>query len=227
MRATRRVGPLSLLACCLLPVVGAFAVTTPRVGLITLAADVLALGWLVRDPVGTARRFAVGLVAAGTLALTTWLYAGRDLDLSAAAALRVLCIVAPAAMLSPLIRPSELGDHLAQRLHLPGRAVAGGVAALQRLDQLGEQWRQVQHARRARGIGTDGGPVRRFRALGGGAFALFVGAMRSTGQLAMAMDARGFAAADRRTWAMPAPWLPGDWLLLAIGIALATLPWLL
>ena len=74
---------------------------------------------------------------------------------------------------------------------------------------------------------SDGGPVRRFRALGGGAFALFVGAMRSTGQLAMAMDARGFAAADRRTWAMPAPWLPGDWLLLAIGIALATLPWLL
>ena len=122
------VGPLSLLAACLLPVAGAFAVTTPPIGLITLAADVLAFGWLVLDPLATMLRVAVGLVAAATLASSTWLYAGHDLDRSAAAALRILCIVVPAAMLSPLIRPSELGDHLAQRLRLPARPVAGAVA---------------------------------------------------------------------------------------------------
>jgi len=78
---TRRaaVGPLSLLAGCLLPVVGAFAVTTPRVGLVTLAVDVLALGWQMVDPRGTALRCLVGLVAAATLSLSTWLYAGHDL----------------------------------------------------------------------------------------------------------------------------------------------------
>lgn len=227
MTGPRFVGPLSLLACCLLPVAGAFAVTTPQIGAITLVADVLLLGWLVRDPRGTALRILVGLVAALTLALSTWLYAGHDLASAGAAALRILCIVVPAAMLSPSIRPSELGDHLAQRLHLPARAVVGAVAALQRVAGLGEQWHQIQQARRARGIGIDGGPVRRARALVGTAFALLVSAMRQTGALAMAMDARGFATARRRTWAMPAPWQPADWLVLLIGLALAAFPHLL
>lgn len=222
-----RTGPLSLLACCLLPVVGAFAVTTPRVGAITFAADLLALGWLIRDPRSTAARLAVGLVGAGTLALSTWLYAGHDLDKTAAAALRILAIVVPAAIVSPLISPSALGDHLAQRLHLPARPVAGAVASVQRVGQLHLQWQQIQQARRARGLGADGGPLRTTRALGGSAFALLVGAMRHTGELAMAMDARGFATAERRTWALPAPWRAGDWLVLAIGLALAVLPHLL
>lgn len=222
-----QVGPLSLLAGCLFPVVGAFAVTTPRVGLFTLAAEVGALGWLMRDPRGTGLRCLVGMVAALTLSISTWLYAGHDLDKTAAAALRILCIVVPAAILSPSIRPSRLGDHLAQRVRLPARPVAGGVAALQRVESLGEQWRQITQARRARGIGVDGGPVRRARGLTGGAFALLVAAMRQTGQLALAMDARGFATAQRRTWAEPAPWRPGDWLLLTLALALAALPHLL
>ena len=221
------VGPLSLLAGCLLPVLGAFAVDTPRIGLVMLSAEVLTLGWLIRDPRGTALRCAVGLVAAVTLALTTWLYAGQDPALTAAAALRILCIVVPAAILSPLIRPSELGDHLAQRLRLPARPVAGAVAALQRVDSLGEQWRQILQARRARGIGIDGGPARRAKGLAGSAFALLVSAMRQTGQLALAMDSRGFATAQNRTWARPAPWRIGDWLLLTIALLLALLPHLL
>ncbi|MGI8700385.1 MAG: energy-coupling factor transporter transmembrane component T family protein [Nocardioidaceae bacterium] len=222
-----RIGPLSMLACCLLPVAGAFAVTTTRVGAITLAADLLALGWLVRDPRATAARMAVGLVGALTLALSTWLYAGQDADRTAAAALRVLCIVVPAAIVSPLIGPSALGDHLAQRLRLPARPVAAAVAAMQRVGQLSQQWQQIQHARRARGLGSDGGPIRKVQALSGSAFALLVGSMRHTGQLAMAMDARGFATAQRRTWALAAPWRAGDWLLLSVSVALAALPWLL
>jgi energy-coupling factor transporter transmembrane protein EcfT len=227
MSASTPVGPLSMLAGCLLPVAGAFAVTTARVGLITLLADLLALGWLVRDPRGTALRCLAGMVAAVTLALSTWLYAGHDIDKTAAAALRILCIVVPAAILSPSIRPSALGDHLAQRLRLPGRPVAGAVAALQRVESLGAQWRQILQARRARGIGIDGGPVRRVRGLGGSAFALLVSAMRETGQLALAMDARGFATAGDRTWAEPAPWRWGDTLLLLIALCLALLPHLL
>lgn len=222
-----RIGPLSLLACCLLPVAGAFAVTTPRTGLITLAADVAALGWLLRMPRASAARATVALVGALTLALSTWLYAGHDAGLTAAAALRILCIAVPAAIVSPLISPNALGDHLAQRLHLPGRAVAGAVAALQRLGSLSDQWRQIQQARRARGLGPDGSPLRKARALGGSAFALLVSSMRATGQLAMAMDARGFATVERRTWAEPAPWHREDWIVLTIAVILAALPWLL
>lgn len=227
MTSTARIGPLSLLACCLLPVAGAFAVTTPRIGAVTLAADVVALGWLVRDVRATATRVGIGLVGGLSLALSTWLYAGQDAGRTVAAALRILCIVVPAAIASPRIVTSELGDHLAQRLHLPARPVTAAVAALQRVGQLGQQWEQIQHARRARGLGLDGGPVRRMRALGGSAFALLVGSMRHTSQLAMAMDARGFATAQRRTWAMPAPWHWRDTLLLTIALALATLPHLL
>jgi energy-coupling factor transporter transmembrane protein EcfT len=218
------IGPLALLAGCLLPVAGAFAVTTPGIGWELLAGEIVAFGWLVRDPRSTAARLVVGAVAALTIALSTWLYAGHDASRTLAAALRILCIVVPAALLSPMIRPDQLGDHLAQRLHLPARPVAASVAALQRVELLGDQWRQVLAARRTRGYGVDGGPVRRVRALAGAAFALLVSAMRHTGLLALAMDARGFATAQRRTWAGPAPWGRLDSLVLIAAVALAVLP---
>jgi energy-coupling factor transporter transmembrane protein EcfT len=220
-------GPLSLLAGCLLPVAGALAVTSARIGAIVLAAQLLAFGGLARDLSASSRRLALGAVAALSLLVSTWLYGGHSADAAAAAALRVLAIVTPAALLTPLIGPSELGDHLAQRLHLPARTVVASVAALQRLDSLGRQWQQVQRARRARGYGVDGGPIRRLHALAASTFALLVVAMRQTGQLAVAMDARGFATASDRTWAQPAPWRPVDSVVLLTASVLAVFPWLL
>lgn len=220
-------GPLSLLAASLLPVVGAFAIDSARNGTVAVGVELAALGWLVRDVRLTLARASFGLVAASGIALTTWLYGGQDLEQTATAATRILYLVLPSALAMPLVEPSALGDHLAQRMHLPARLVVAAVAALQRIDALAEQWRQVQRARRSRGLGMDGGPVRRLRASGGGAFALLVLAMREAGHLSMAMDARGFAAAHRRTWAEPAPWTATDSLLLAVATCLAALPWLL
>jgi energy-coupling factor transporter transmembrane protein EcfT len=100
------------------------------------------------------------------------------------------------------------------------------VAALQRLEHLIDQWTQIQQARRARGVGADGNPVRWVAAMSGGAFALFVGAMRSSAQLAVAMDARGFATAQGRTWAEPAPWRFPDTIVVVLSIGLAVIPWL-
>ena len=51
----------------------------------------------------------------------------------AGAALRIAYIVLPGAMLTPSIGSSALGDHLAQRLRLPARAVVASSAALERL----------------------------------------------------------------------------------------------
>jgi energy-coupling factor transporter transmembrane protein EcfT len=220
-------GPLSILAACLLPVAGALAVSTVTVGLVVLGAQLLVFGGLARDLPATGRRLLIGAVAAVSIMVSTWLYGGHHESASLAAALRVLTIVTPAALLSPRIGPSELGDHLGQRLHLPARAVVAAVAALQRLDSIGTQRQQVHRARRARGLGSDGGPGRRVRGSAGGAFALLVVSMRHTGQLATAMDARGFEDAGERTWAEPAPWLPGDWLLASVALASAVLPWLL
>ena len=187
----------------------------------------IALGWLVIDPRGSLMRFAFGALAAVSIMLSTWLYGGRDLDESLGAAFRILYIVVPGALLGPRIRPSELGDHLAQRLHLRPRVVVAAVVALQRLDSIGAQWRQIQWARRARGLGLDGGLGRRLRGSAESALAMLVASMRHTGSVSLAMDARGFADAHQRTWAEPAPWRIGDSAVLMIAVALAALPWLL
>ncbi|MGI8887479.1 MAG: energy-coupling factor transporter transmembrane component T family protein [Nocardioidaceae bacterium] len=218
-------GPLSLLAACLLPVIGAVTISSAQLGLEAMAIEVLAVGWLTRNVRASLRLLTFGLLAAGSIALSTYLYGGREWDEAAGAASRILYMGIPTALLTPRIRPAELGDHLAQRMHLPARAVVAAVAALLRINAIGEQWRQVQWARRARGLGLDGSPVRRMRGSAASAFALLVVTMRHTGMTSVAMDARGFATAQHRTWAGPAPWRAGDWLVLGIGIALAVLPW--
>jgi energy-coupling factor transporter transmembrane protein EcfT len=220
-------GPLSLLAACLLPVLGAFAVDSARVGLWGVGVELVALGWLARDPRRSVKLLAFGILAAISIFVSTYLYGGRHLDESAAAALRIVYIVLPAALLTPVIQPAELGDHLAQRLHLPGRPVVAAVVALQRIESIGEQWRQVQQARRARGLGPDNGVVRRFTGLASTAFAVLVVSMRHTASTAVAMDARGFAAATQRTWAGPAPWGWSDSIVLGLGLGLSLFPWFL
>jgi energy-coupling factor transporter transmembrane protein EcfT len=42
--------------------------------------------------------------------------------------------------------------------------------------------------------------------------------------MAVAMDARGFAGAKRRTWAEPARWTGADTVLLVLGAVTAALP---
>jgi energy-coupling factor transporter transmembrane protein EcfT len=222
-----RVGPLSRLAACLLPVAGAFAIDGIRVGLIAVVVELVLVGWLAADVRAGAFRLAIGSVAAIGIGVTTWLYGGRDLDEAAGAGLRILYIVIPAALVSPTIEPSRLGDHLAQRLRMPSRVVVAAVAALQRLDVTLDQWQTIQRARRARGLGLDGGLVRRTRASAAGAFALLVVSLRQAALTTMAMDARGFGAATRRTWAEPAPWTLADTAVLAAGSVLAVLPWAL
>lgn len=221
-----RHGPLSLLAASLLPILGATAIHSTRHGLVCVAVLVALAPVVVRDWRSTSRRAAVGLLAAASVALSTWLYGGRDLDVAVGAAMRILYIVLPGAALTPYIEPSSLGDHLAQRLRLPARAVVASTAALERLESLGEQWQQIGRARRARGVGADGGLVHRVGVSAAMAFALLVSTMRMSGSMSLAMDARGFAGAHRRTWAEPAPWQPRDTVVLFCGAALAALPWL-
>lgn len=221
------VGPLSLLAAALLPVAGAYGITSAGQGGAALAVFCVAAPLVVRRWASTLRRLAVGLLAAGSLGLSTWLYGGRELDPALAAMFRVLYLLVPAAVLTPFIDAGALGDHLAQRLRLPARAVVAATVALERIEALGQQWRQIARARRARGVGADGHLLNRARVNVSMAVALLVSAMRMSGAMALAMDARGFATASRRTWAEPAPWRWGDTLVLLAGLAMAALPWVL
>jgi len=223
----RGYGPLAALLASLLPVAGAVAIHSLRVGCVAVAVVLLATPLVVRDWPATLRRAALGLVAAGLVAVSTYLYGGRQAEVAGAAALRVLYLVLPAAALTAAIDPTRLGDHLGQRLRLPARPVVAATAALSRLGAVGAQWQQISRARRARGLGPDGGPVNRIRVTAATTVALLVSTLRMSGSMALAMDARGFAGAVRRTWAEPAPWQTADTVLAGAGLGLAVLPWLL
>lgn len=220
-----RCGPLSVLATSVLPLAGAPAIQYARVGAWSVGVVVLLVLPVLRDLGPTLFRLGLGMFASVSIGLTTWLYGGQDLDTAIGAALRIAYFIVPGAVLTTYIEPSALGDHLAQRVRLPARVVVASVTAVQRIDRLGEQWQQIGRARRARGVGLDGGPVVRGRRLATMTLALLVSTLRMSGRMAVAMDARGFASAHRRTWAEPAPWRLPDSLLLLTGVGLAVLPW--
>jgi energy-coupling factor transport system permease protein len=120
-----------------------------------------------------------------------------SLDLALATLLRVLAIGLPSVVLFVTVDPTDLADGLAQVLHLPARFVLGALAALRLIGLFIDDWRSLELARRARGVGDSG----RLRRLAGQAFALLVLSIRRGSKLATAMEARAFGAPTRRTWA--------------------------
>jgi energy-coupling factor transport system permease/ATP-binding protein len=166
----------------------------------------------------TAVRTVPGLVAALSVGWSTWFLAGRDLDPALTVSLRVLVIVLPSAVLIPWIDPDALGDHLAQRLRLPDRPVVATSAALQRVHSFGEIWRELGRARRVRGLGVSWRSPRTVLAhVAALTMGLLVRTLRAAADLAVAMDARGFATAVARSWWMPAPWHLRDTVLVVLG----------
>ncbi len=157
-----------------------------------------------------------GALAALSTGWSTWWLAGHDVDTALTVALRVLVIVVPSAVLLPWVDPDRLGDHLAQRLHLPDRPVVATAAALQRVHTFGAVWTEIGRARRVRGLGVrPTRPAEVARHLAASTTGLLVRTLGAAVELAVAMDARGFATARRRTWWAPAPWRLRDTVLLA------------
>ena len=153
-----------------------------------------------------------------------------SLALAAATLLRILAIGVCGIGLLGGIDATRLADGLAQLLHLPARFVLGALAAFRLFGLLGEDWRALGLARRARGIADD----KRLRRLAGQAFGLLVLAVRRGGVLATAMEARGFDGPGGRTWARRSTLGPADAVLVlatvlvlaaAVGAALAAGTW--
>lgn len=142
-----------------------------------------------------------------------------SLTLALATLLRILAIGLPAVVLFATVDPTDLADGLAQLVRLPARFVVGALAGMRLLGLLGDDWRALALARRARGV-SDTGRVR--RALGM-AFALLVLSIRRGSALATAMEAKGFGAPGARTWARESRFGAGEWMLLAAGAAISTI----
>ncbi|WP_304650402.1 ATP-binding cassette domain-containing protein [Nostocoides sp. HKS02] len=224
-----RCGPLSLFAAAGLAIPAGVVSPHWRTSVVVLAVE-LALSvlglWAPGSgpaPPGRLRavavRLAPGLLAAGSVAWSTWLLGTRDLALAATGGLRVLIIVLPSAVLIQHVDADALGDHLAQRLRLPPRPVVALAAALQRIHIFGDLWSEIGRARRIRGVGaTLRSPKSVLSELAALTVGILVRSLQSAAELAVAMDARGFASAQRRSWAQPAPWRRADTLLVVAAL---------
>lgn len=226
-----RCGPLALLAGALLGIPAGVVSPHWSTSLVVLAVQVvLAVVGLSAPGTGTAPagrlrtvmiRTVPGVLAALSVGWSTWWLAGHDVDAALTVALRVLVIVVPSAVLVPWVDPDRLGDHLAQRLGLPDRPVVAVAAALQRVHTFGAVWSEIGRGRRVRGLGVSARhPATVLAHVSALTMGLLVRTLRAAAELAVAMDARGFATAQRRTWWAPAPWRARDTLL----VALAALP---
>lgn len=140
-----------------------------------------------------------------------------SIELAVATSLRILAIGLPAIILFVTIDPTDLADGLAQVWKLPSRFVLGALAGLRLVGLFLEDWRSLELARRARGVGDTG----RIRRLPGQAFALLVLSIRRGSKLATAMEARGFGGPIKRSWARPSEFGGAEWTLVSIGVLIA------
>ena len=227
-----RCNPLTLLGVALLAALGSFAVDTALTGVLTLAATVLLAPLAVRRGVVRAallRLAPVGLAALSVGWSTLLLNAAGPFSpgsgaVAAREVVRVLCLVVPGALLVGLLRPSSLGDALGQRLRLPARPVVAATAALLRLDDFARTWRRMAETRHVRGLAPGRSPAGRVRQAWSLTIGLLVQAFRSAQVLSVAMDARGFAAVHRRTYALPSTFGRRDGVALLAGLLLLVLP---
>ena len=130
--------------------------------------------------------------------------------------LRMCAIVMPAIALLDRIDPTDMGDGLAQILHLPARPVLAALAGARMTSLMAADWKALERARRARGVGD----ASRIRSFLRGSFSLLVFALRRSGKLATTMEARGFGAAGARTWARVSRLCAADAALMVVAIAL-------
>ena len=92
------------------------------------------------------------------------------------------------------------------------------------MQSFGDIWTEIARARKVRGIGIS---WRRTKSVVRHVIALTIGllvrSLRSAAELAVAMDARGFATAHRRSWLRPVAWRVRD----SVVVVASTLPLLL
>ena len=122
-------------------------------------------------------------------------------------ALRIVLLVSVAGLLTATTAPVALADGLEdllsplKRVRLPAHEVAMMMTiALRFIPTLGEEAEKITRAQAARGADfSEGGPLRRARALIPVLVPLTVGAFRRADELAEAMESRGYRGGEGRT----------------------------
>lgn len=162
------------------------------------------------------------IVAAGPLRVTR---AGIAVGLVAAAKL-VLAIVAMSVFLSTT-SPLDLVDSLGEPRALPRRLRPGWrrttlflALALRFLPAMRDEMRRIREGQRARGITLSGGPVARLGDLAALLVPLVLWTVSRAGDVARALDARGFDAGRARSRLVERRLQAGDAIALLVPAAL-------
>jgi len=233
-----RRNPVAKLAAALAFTLPLLATVDPLTPALAIAVESAVLPLFGVRPLDLARRAWPLLVAAAGVVVTLVLFAAdRTGDLVFALgplrvttgvladalglALRIVAVALPGLLVFASTDPTDLADALVQNVRAPARFAIGALAAFRLVPLLGQQWRTLHLARRARGMDAGRNPVARVRLFASAAFALLVGAIRRGTRLAVAMDARGFDSGVPRTAARRQPFRPVDAALVAAALGLA------
>ncbi len=219
-----RANPLAQLSVGLFSLLGSFWIRSLPVALAALGAYVLVAVLLLPGWRYPALCLAFTSIAAVTIVYSTWRLGGRDLEVAFTAGLRIVVLAWPGSVMAGYVDPSRLADYLAQTLRMPARLIAAFSAALQKFTGFGLAWQQLERVRRVRGYGASRSPIANGRHVANMSFALLVQAMRGATSASIAMDARGFATAQQRTWAEPAPWVRLDVAAIVVAVVLGAVP---
>jgi energy-coupling factor transport system permease protein len=122
-------------------------------------------------------------------------------------ALRILLLVSTAALLTATTAPVELADGIEdllsplKRFRFPAHELAMMITiALRFIPTLHEEAQKITRAQAARGADfSEGGPIRRARAMLPVLVPLTIGAFRRADELAEAMESRGYRGGEGRT----------------------------
>jgi energy-coupling factor transport system permease protein len=113
--------------------------------------------------------------------------------------------------------PTDLVRSLVQQAHLPQRFAYPALAAYRFLPLLQTELETIRLAHRLRGVGRRRGPLGWLREQGRLAIPLLANAIRRSERVALAMDARGFAAQRTRTHYRQIRFDAADWWVIAMA----------
>ena len=194
--------PVAKLVAALLPTLALLTTLDPVTPALFLAVELAVLPLFGISLTTLVKRGWSLLVSAAGIAVAQQLFGTGGWPASIGLALRILAVAVPGIVVFATTDPTAL-------------------AAFRLVPLLGEEWRLLTLARRARGLDAGRNPLAHLRAFGALTFALLVGAIRRGTRLATAMDARGFAAGVPRTFARQQLIRPADVALMLASVALA------
>ena len=167
------------------------------------------------------RRMAKTLVFSLTFSLFIFIVnflVGYDAIYSATMALRFVAIVAAASLFFLTTSPDEL-EYVMRWMRLPRDFIFAFVTAVRFVPVLMLDLLQILDAQKSRGLEIEkGSPLKRIRNLTPVLVPLIVNALVRSGELAEAMEARGYGAVERPTSLYSLSMDLWDWVLLFLSI---------